>query len=71
MLFRSISARLCTISARILWSISSSSSAHLLDRSGIKWALDDENIDHKLRAEIVQSLAETIRAAHAAQGEAM
>lgn len=45
--------------------------ADLLDRSGIKWALDDENIDHKLRAEIVQSLAETIRAAHAAQGEAM
>lgn len=39
--------------------------ADLLDRRGIKWALDDENIDYATRAEIVQSLAAIIRQAHA------
>jgi hypothetical protein len=37
--------------------------ADLLDRRGIKWAIDDEAIDHETRAEIVQSLAAIIRAA--------
>lgn len=37
----------------------------LLDRRGIKWALEDEQIDHETRAEIVQSLAAIIRLAHA------
>jgi hypothetical protein len=39
--------------------------ADLLDRRGIKWALDDEQIDRETRAEIVQSLAEIIRLAKA------
>ena len=41
--------------------------AELMDLRGIKWALEDENIDHETRAEIVQSLAEIIRAARAAE----
>jgi len=39
--------------------------ADLLDRRGIKWALDDEQIDRETRAEIVQSLAAIIRLARA------
>lgn len=39
--------------------------ADLLDRRGIKWALDDEQIDFETRAEIVQSLAAIIRLANA------
>jgi hypothetical protein len=39
--------------------------ADLLDRRGIKWALDDEQIDHETRAEIVQSIAAIIRMARA------
>lgn len=35
----------------------------LLDRRGIKWALDDSEIDHETRADIVQSLAAIIRMA--------
>ena len=38
----------------------------LLDRRGIKWALEDERIDHETRAELVQSLAAIIRMAAAA-----
>ena len=37
--------------------------ADLLDMRGIKWAIDDEMIDHETRAEIVQSLAAIIRMA--------
>jgi len=39
--------------------------ADLLDRRGIKWELNHEEIDHETRAEIVQSIAEIIRLAHA------
>ena len=39
--------------------------ADLLDRRGLKWALDDEQIDRETRAEIVQSLAAIIRLARA------
>ena len=38
--------------------------ADLLDRRGIKWALEDEDIDQDTRSEIVQSLSEIIRLAH-------
>ena len=41
--------------------------ADLLDRRGIKWALDHEEIDHETRAEIVRSLAAIIREARAAE----
>ena len=37
--------------------------ADLLDRRGIKWALDYKEIDRDTRAEIVQSLAGIIRTA--------
>lgn len=39
--------------------------ADLLDRGGIKVALNDEEIDHETRAEIVQSMAAIIRLARA------
>jgi hypothetical protein len=42
--------------------------ADLLDRRGIKWAFEDEEIDHDTRKEIVESLAEIIRLAAAAKG---
>ena len=35
----------------------------LLDRRGIKWAFEDEAIDHETRADIVDSIAEIIRLA--------
>lgn len=37
--------------------------ADFLDRRGIKSALNDEQIDHETRAEIVQSMAAIIRLA--------
>lgn len=37
--------------------------ADLLDRRGIKGSLDNEEIDHETRVEIVQSLAAIIRLA--------
>ena len=37
--------------------------ADLLDRRGIKWALNDEQIDHETRAELTQTMAAIIRAA--------
>lgn len=37
--------------------------ADLLDRRGIKWEL--ENVDHDVRAELIQSLAAIIRQARA------
>lgn len=39
--------------------------ADLLDRRGIKWALEDDAIEYDTRVEIVQSLAAIIRLADA------